>query len=117
MTDRAPVDDVSDSRPDTRMSVPEFAAGDTVHYRGAIDHPEKGYPVQVREIFRGMFGSGAHLNGEPDNRVFYSLRGHGCRNPERRTGHWAVITYATGRSILESNLYQPPAPADADNDQ
>lgn len=94
------------------MSAPEFTVGSTVHYRGAPDHPEDGYPVQVREIRRGMLGDGRHLNGAPDDRIFYELRGHGCRNPERRTGHWSVIACCTGRCIFESKLYEPPNPAD-----
>jgi hypothetical protein len=94
------------------MNTPEFDVGATVHYRGAPDHPEEGYPVQVREILHGMFGSGKHLNGDPDERIFYELRGDGYHNPERRTGHWSVVTCSSGRNILESRLYEPPNPAD-----
>jgi hypothetical protein len=93
-------------------NTPEFTVGSTVHYRGALDHPEDGYSVRVIWVRQGILGDGRQLNGDPDDRIFYSLRGHGYRTPERRTGHWSVVTTCTGRCILESNLYEPPNPAD-----
>lgn len=83
---------------------PEFKVGDTVHYRGAADHPIEGIPTIVREISFGMH-NGCHLDGTPDDRIFYALRAsRDPSNPRTRN----VIADCTGRSIVESVLYIPP---------
>lgn len=87
------------------MNEPEFKVGDTVHYRGAVDHPVDGIPATVREVWVGMFDP-ISFSGEPDDRIFYALRAsRDPRNPRTRN----VIADCTGRCIVESALYVPPS--------
>jgi hypothetical protein len=86
------------------MPEPEFKVGDTVHYRGAVDHPADGIPAIVRDVWVGIH-NGCHLDGTPDDRIFYALRASCDRNnPHTRN----VVADCTGRSIVESSLYAPP---------
>lgn len=95
---------------------PEFQVGDIVHYRGSHDHPVAGYPVKVREIYVGRFAvREVFVNGayEPDDRIFYSLRGdRDYSTHATRTATANVIVESTGRCIIESSLYIPPSERD-----
>ena len=69
----------------------EFKIGDKVTFKPY----EKPCKCVVTGIHIGMFGSPnpTHLNGEPDDRIFYVLSGE-------------AVSHTTGLSIVESKLYE-----------
>ena len=74
----------------------EFEIGDKVHFRAYKHQPEGGIPAKVVDISQGMTGTGKHMDGTPDERVFYMISGVG------------VVSNTTGTSLIESKLYEEP---------
>ena len=75
----------------------EFKIGDTVSFRAWKYQPEEGLTAKVVDICRrGLNGNGKHLDGTPDNRIFYLISGVN------------VASTTSGISIMESALYQEP---------
>jgi hypothetical protein len=62
----------------------EFSVGDTVHFRAYKYQPEEGLPAKVKKVARAVWGG-----------VIYHISGD-------------VISVTTGRSLVESKLFEPP---------
>lgn len=74
-------------------NTPEFKVGDTVSFRAWKYQPEGGLKAKVVDIATG----GKHLDGSPDNRVFYLVSGA------------EVVSTTSGMSLIESKHYKEPA--------
>jgi len=74
----------------------EFQIGDTVHFRCYKYHPVVGLEATVSEIKAGRHGNGRYMDGAPDQRIFYMIRGP------------YIISSTTGESLIESALFEPP---------
>ena len=79
------------------MNTAEFKIGDPVSFRAYKYQPEAGLKAKVVDIINGFpHSNGKHLDGSPDNRVFYVISGDD------------VVSTTSGISIVESNLFQEP---------
>jgi hypothetical protein len=79
------------------MNTAEFKIGDTVSFRAWKDQPHEGLTAKVVDVcHHGLNGTGKHLDGSLDNRVFYVISGPG------------VVSTTSGISIIESKLFQRP---------
>ena len=70
----------------------EFKIGDTVSFRAWKCQPEEGLTAKVVDVV----SDAKHLDGSPDNRVFYLISG-----PE-------VVSTTSGLSLIESKHYEEP---------
>ena len=73
-------------------NTPEFKVGDKVSFRAWKYQPEGGLKAKVVDIVT----DGKHLDGSPDDRVFYLISGE------------AVVSTTSGMSLIESKHYDEP---------
>lgn len=78
------------------MNRAEFKVGQSVSFRAYLYQPVSGLLAKVTGIMRGMNGSGKHLDGSPDNRIFYQISGS------------SVYSITSGLSLIESMHYEEP---------